>query len=297
MNETDTARQVEQVLDLAGHGMHVFPLRPDGKRPAVKEWQQRATTEKNAIVRAWSHGPYGVGIACGPSGLVVVDLDTVKGDTPPDEWTLPGITDGADVLAELHARHGARWPFGTTPAVRTASGGQHLYYRSPVDGEIRNSAGHLGWKIDVRAVGGYVVAPPSTANGAPYRWLTGLDAELLALPEWLGELAVAARHEPVHAAVLPLTPPRTTRPGYAAAALRAEADAVRTATPGTRNDTLHRTAFKLGTLAGRGDLTPAEIVDELLAAAATNGLGPTETEKTITSGLRSGMHHPRGAVV
>lgn len=290
------ARWVEQVLGLAARGMHVFPLRPNDKRPAIKDWQQRATTDEAPIVRAWSHGPYGVGIACGLSRLVVVDLDTAKGDTPPDEWALPGITDGADVLAELHDRYSARWPFGATPSVRTASGGMHLYYRAPAEREIRNSAGRVGWKIDVRAAGGYVVAPPSIMAGSPYEWTTGLDVEPAGLPGWLAELATPHTEQPP-TAVLPPLPGRRNGHGYGAAALRAEVDAVRTATPGTRNDTLHRAAFNLGTLAGRGDLAPAEIVDELLAAAAAIGLGSTETEKTITSGLRAGMHHPRGAAV
>ncbi|MFH8343763.1 bifunctional DNA primase/polymerase [Streptomyces sp. NPDC018045] len=287
-------QQVERVLDLAAHGLYVFPLRPNDKRPAVSDWQQRATTDPHRIERAWSAGAYGVGIACGPSGLVVIDLDTAKGATPPDEWKLPGIVDGADVFAELHARHGARWPFGATPSVRTASGGMHLYYRAPAGREVRNSAGRLGWKIDVRAAGGYVVAPPSPVAGSLYRWETGPGVAPIDLPEWLAALAAPRAEQPL-ATVQPLPFARRNQRGYAAAALLDEVDKVRTAVPGTRNDTLHRAAFNLGTLAGRGDLAPAEIVDHLFVIAVAVGLGPTETEKTITSGLRAGMLHPRGA--
>ena len=54
--------------------------------------------------------PYNIGIATGASRLVVIiDLDKPKpGQVPPPEWALPGITDGADVLAALCERQG--WP-------------------------------------------------------------------------------------------------------------------------------------------------------------------------------------------
>jgi Bifunctional DNA primase/polymerase, N-terminal len=88
-------------LTAAERGWHVFPLVPDAKRPAVEDWEGRATTDPTRIRRCWSAGPYGVGIACGPSRLVVVDLDQPKpGQTPPQAWSRPGITCGADVLAD-----------------------------------------------------------------------------------------------------------------------------------------------------------------------------------------------------
>jgi hypothetical protein len=54
--------------------------------------------------------------------------------------------------------------------VRTASGGLHLYFKHPnhhVRTGIRVAPG-----LDVKASGGYVVAPPSVgANGKPYEWI------------------------------------------------------------------------------------------------------------------------------
>src|SRR5690349_6896433 len=55
-------------LSAAGRGWHVFPLRPDDKRPAIERWEQRATTDPDRIRRCWTAGPYGIGLACGPSG-------------------------------------------------------------------------------------------------------------------------------------------------------------------------------------------------------------------------------------
>ncbi|WP_255347783.1 bifunctional DNA primase/polymerase [Actinoplanes sp. N902-109] len=71
-------------LSAADRGWHVFPLRPDDKRPAIGKWEQRATIDPDRIRRCWTAGPYNVGIACGPSGLVVLDFDARKtGQTAP----------------------------------------------------------------------------------------------------------------------------------------------------------------------------------------------------------------------
>ncbi|MGI5512757.1 bifunctional DNA primase/polymerase [Streptomyces sp. CA-106131] len=289
MTGTRTAprRLVEDVLDLAASGMHVFPLIPDDKRPAVDRWEQRATTDPDRITRCWSHQPYGVGVACGPSRLVVVDLDTAKGDEPP----APGITCGEDVLALLYDIHGDRYPFGTAPTVRTASGGTHLYFRAPTGLGVRNSASRIGWKVDVRAQGGYVVAPPSTHQGNAYAWLTALDeAEPLPLPAWLAE---AAMPRPVIARPVAMPAAVKTAAGYAAAALRAEVERVLDATPGTRNHALVRAAFSLGQLAAGGQLPAALVAESLYAAGQSIGLPPREVETTVTSGMRAGAKKPR----
>ncbi|WP_443044077.1 bifunctional DNA primase/polymerase [Streptomyces sp. NBC_00322] len=78
------------------------------------------------------HAPYNIGIATGPSGLVVVDLDLPKhpDDTPPAEWAIPGVNNGADVLAVLCERHRQPYP-DDTHTVRTWSGGTHLYFAAP----------------------------------------------------------------------------------------------------------------------------------------------------------------------
>ena len=88
-------------LACASRGWHVFPLAPGGKRPAIKQWEQRATTDPDRIRRCWGTGGYNIGIATGPSNLVVVDLDI------PKQATLDGDTieaTGADNFTELAAR-------------------------------------------------------------------------------------------------------------------------------------------------------------------------------------------------
>src|SRR5690606_31180538 len=83
--------------------------------------------------------------------------------------------------------------------------------------------------------------------------------------------------------------------GYAAAALDQEADAVRTAPQGTRNDTLNKAAFSLGQLVAGGELDEATVVTVLTDAARSAGLTEKEIGKTINSGLSKGKLNPRTA--
>ena len=71
---------LSSALSLAERGWHVFPCVPGGKRPALRgSWQDHATTEPARIRAWWSRAAYNIGIACGPSGLVVIDLDVPHG--------------------------------------------------------------------------------------------------------------------------------------------------------------------------------------------------------------------------
>src|SRR6266536_6579174 len=118
-------------LGHARRGWRVFPLRPGDKRPAVRDWEARATTDPTRIERAWRADRFNIGIACGPSGLVVVDLDRPKpGQVPPPAYRMPGVRDGGDVLAVLCEANDQPLPVDTY-TVRTASGGTHLYYAAP----------------------------------------------------------------------------------------------------------------------------------------------------------------------
>lgn len=141
-------------LVAAGRGWSVFPLVPGEKTPAVRGWEQRATTDRRQIYRWWAGGAgFNVGIACGPSGLVVVDLDDRGEDEPPEAFV--GARGGQDVFATLATAADAPVPIDTY-TVATPSGG-HLYFRAPGEHVLRDSAGALGWRVDTRATGGYVV--------------------------------------------------------------------------------------------------------------------------------------------
>ncbi|MGH3627216.1 MAG: bifunctional DNA primase/polymerase, partial [Sciscionella sp.] len=240
---------MDAALDTAARGWHVFPLRPGDKRPAVRDWEARATTDRARIERCWRTGAYNVGIACGPSRLVVIDLDTPKGGAvPPQAWQLDGVRTGLDVLAVLADRAGETLPVATY-SVRTTSGGEHLYYAAPGGAEFRNTAGTLGWLVDTRAVGGYVVAAGSTVADRDYAVLD--DSDAAPLPGWLAKLLTAPDRRPAPAGALDeLLAAVRRRSGYAEAALRGELDTVLAAQPGNRNHTLNASAYALGRLIG-----------------------------------------------
>jgi len=271
-------------LSLAARSWHVFPCVPGGKQPALRDnWQQLATTDPARILRWWTRMPFNIGISCGPSGLVVIDLDVAKprrdDDKPP--------ASGADSLAELCTRQGHPYP-NSTFTVSTPRG-THLYFQA-LSLPVRNSASRLGPLIDVRAAGGYVIAPGSQVSGRAYK-VANANCPV-SLPRWIARLltdqptpATAARQIPA-----PGTPQATP---YALAALREETAIVATARPGTRNDTLNRAAFSLGQLVAASLLPASAVMTALADAAARCGLPGNEADRTIRSGMASGARHPR----
>ncbi|MGK5555854.1 bifunctional DNA primase/polymerase [Actinomadura kijaniata] len=292
-------------LACATRGWHVFPLTPRGKKPVrgFADWEANATTDADRIRAFWARAPFNIGIACGPSNLVVLDLDVPKpGQTPPDEWAMDGVNDGADVLAALAERHGQPFPFETF-TVSTRRGGLHLYFTAPPGAELRNTSGRhrtgLGWLIDTRAHGGYVVAPGSFVelpDGAgPYTVLH--HTAPAPLPGWLAELLTARQAPPSLSA--PPAEGVADLDGYVQAALKGEAARIAATGPGARNWTLNKAAYNLGRLVGAGALPEQVARDVLWHAAAAhfttgpNSFTPVEARATITSALASGARNPR----
>jgi hypothetical protein len=281
-------RLLRTALSLAARGWHVFPGVPGGKSPALREnWKQLATTDPARIGRWWRHRPYNICIACGPSGLVVLDLD-VAGHGQADGDDCGTLATGAEELARICQEHGEPFPGGTF-AVQTPSGGQHFYFTAP-DIRILNSAGRIGPLIDVRSDGGYVVAPGSRSGGKRYEITSPMPP--VALPMWLAKLAQAPEQR---AAAADRHPAIGISCGgaYANAALRNEAENVASAPEGTRHDTLNRAAFNLGQLIAEGLLAAGDVAGTLAEAATAVGLKPTETRRIIRSGMDAGHLNPR----
>ncbi|WP_432073050.1 bifunctional DNA primase/polymerase [Streptomyces wuyuanensis] len=272
-------------LDAAARGWPVLPLRPGGKRPALHgeaactgtgvctgghvKWEQRATTDPDRIRVAWATGAFNVGIATGPAGLVVVDLDKPKGssDTP------CGVT----TFTALCERTGQ--PVPSTRTVRTARGGRHLYFLAPENVRLHNTQESLGPNIDTRARGGYVVAPGSTLPAGTY--VTEDDRPPATLPEWLCAL-LTPRQSSRGLMVAPVAP-RSSR--CATAALNAETAAVATTTEGGRNARLLAGARAIGRFVAWGDL-PRDVVEQAFQGAGElAGLPPAECRATIRSAL------------
>ena len=128
------------------------PRRCSRRHPRVRGGFKVATTDARQIEEWWRKWPdANVGIATGAvSGIMVIDVDGEK---------------GLAMLLALVAQHGALPP---TAVVKTARG-WHLYFLMPAGCQrIPCSSGD---GLDVRADGGYVVAPPSRhASGHIYQW-------------------------------------------------------------------------------------------------------------------------------
>ena len=136
----------------------------DGKRPLVKRWQESGYKPDFRFIErmAKAHPNANLGISCGPSGLVVVDVDD------------PKLLDAA------------RDRFGVTPiTIATPSSGFHLYYRRGSSSvRSRNLRRNAGLAIDIRAEGGLIVAPPSInpQRGKQYSFLSGSWDQIPDLP-------------------------------------------------------------------------------------------------------------------
>jgi hypothetical protein len=285
---------LSSALAAADAGWHVFPCAPGSKRPALREnWQDVATTDRDRIRDWWARRPYNIGIACGPSGLVVIDLDVAR-DGPDGRPALDGPASGADALQRLCRAHGQRYPAGTY-TVDTPSGGSHLYFTAPA-APVRNSAGRLGPLIDIRAHGGYVVGDGSLIDRRRYAARGDFLPLALPLPGWIARLLL---EEP---ALPEITPPRPALDrgqgrAYALAAFREETRRVAEARVGTRNDTLNRAAFSLGQLVAAGLIPPLPVMTGLADAAARAGLPADEARRTIRSGMAAGARKPRPSPV
>ncbi|GAA3226059.1 bifunctional DNA primase/polymerase [Actinocorallia longicatena] len=290
-------------LAAARRGWHVFPLRPGHKTPLAgfTDWEQHATADPDRIAAFWGRRPFNVAVACGPSRLVVIDLDTPKpGKTPPPEWDLPGINEGADAFALLCERAGQPFPTNTF-AVRTRRDGLHLYYDVPPGLDLRNTNGRHGWLIDTRAGGGYVVGPGSHValpDGTGTYDVVN-DAPPAPLPGWLLEILTAPIPTPTPQLGARLSGDVADLDGYLQAALNGEARRVVEAQIGGRNHALNKAAYNLGRLVGAGAL-PEPVVRETLTEAVSIHLSPgrdgfTETEAlaTINAALTAGARRPR----
>ena len=134
-----------------------------GKHPRAYHWQREAVERPEDVIG--SH----VGFRTG-DGIVVIDCDVDKAT---------GAQVGLDTVRGILGCE------PTTYRVRTRSGGVHLYYRiDPAGpaGALKNSVKRLPG-VDVRAAGGYVVAPPTPGwayEGGGWEWLPeGLLTALL----------------------------------------------------------------------------------------------------------------------
>jgi hypothetical protein len=250
-------------IEAARRGWAIFPAHPGGKRPAICRWEQRASADPDHVAAAWrgQFSGFNYGIACGPSGLVVLDLDVAVGKP-----------DGRVVFLRLCRREGVDQP-PQTFMVSTPRGGVHLYFSAPELSEIRNSAGRVGVCIDVRGRGGYVIGPGSVVGERVYEVATNMA--VAPLPGWLAGLAEPSVMPPTPALHAPPPPSTLSRHGGGVGLVLFVANLA----VGERNNGLFWAASRAAEI-GRADVLAA-----LVFAATATGLPEDEAWRTVRSAL------------
>ena len=266
-------RLMRAALLLAERGMAIFPLHPGTKRPAVRrDWEGCATTSIEQIERWWHRAPYNIGVATGPSKLVVVDLDAPHRSTQ-------GARHGRQVLSDLAVEAGVRLPerdvhscdsrWRPAPLLPGTRGSDpHQHSGAPRAAHRHESSRRIRRRSRARI------------NGRIYRITSA--TEPTPLPSWIED-----RLRPRPSA---LTVPDVRHTAYVEAAVRNEAARVIDAVPGTRNSVLFQAAAKLGRFVPGGQLTDDDIRSTLVDASARHvgieGFTVREAARTIDSGLR-----------
>ncbi len=161
---------IEAALEYIAMGFRVFPVKAD-KKPYTQHGLKDAT-ESEEIVRQWWEKWPNAGIALVTDGFIVLDFDKKSG--------------GHESKAAIEKKYG---PLLSTRTHRTGGGGLHYLYRNTSDLDIRNTVNLGGYKgVDLRANGGYIVAPPSKhESGTRYEVLD--DSDISPVPDWLLGLA------------------------------------------------------------------------------------------------------------
>jgi hypothetical protein len=147
--------------------------RSAGKHPLArfaKNGVKDATTDP-AQIKKWfkAHPSANLAIAMGGAlRLIALDSDPRNG--------------GDASVCDLVEAHGDAWL--ETHTVRTGGNGNHFLYRLPEGVEVHK--GKIAPGIDVKAAGGYLVAPPSVhASGRTYE--VEKNIEIAVAPDWLIE--------------------------------------------------------------------------------------------------------------
>jgi RecA-family ATPase len=154
-------------LPLAERGIPVIPVLPNQKRCVLPEWQTKATTDRDQILR-WDaeNASYNVGCVGKPQGVVILDCDVV----------------GLKKRIEQETEH----TFPPTLIVKSGGkGAAHIYMLQNEWSRKLGNRSAIGL-FDLQSIDKYVVGPGSTLGaGQVYRII---DASTLAeFPEWLYE--------------------------------------------------------------------------------------------------------------
>ena len=273
-----------------------------GNHPVDVGWPEVATSDPEQAARWWRKLEPGtlipvdwrpranVGIAMsGKHFITDVDVDAGK---------------QGDASLERLVEQGGGEAMPDTMSWQTGGGGRQSVLLAPEGVEIRNSASKIAPDIDIKAPGGYGIAPPSVSGKGEYRMLSDISPDVQP-PAWLDAwLREQHRQRTEHIRSYPAGDPRQLpRDGltkrahaYLTATLGSAAKAVSTAKPQTRNNTLNDEAFALFAKFGRAGLLSADDIGAALSAAAQEcGLDDRAIYATISSAARGGQIKDRTA--
>lgn len=176
---------IDYALSYAKQGWYVIPLhsivngkctctrkcKSPGKHPRFSKWQDKATTDPEIIKQFWIKYPdANIGILTGKkSGLVVIDIDPRN--------------NGDKSLNDLIETYPDFKSMLDTYTISTGGNGTHYYYT--YSSAFKSFKKHgLGEGIDIKADGGYILAPPSNhKSGGIYQ--VANDTEAIRLPQML----------------------------------------------------------------------------------------------------------------
>lgn len=255
----------EWAVNLIDRGWWVFPIPPNTK-VGWKGWPEASTNDYEYVRDTWPDDDANIGIHCGPSGLLVLDIDVVGSYS--------------DALSEV----------GTTAipdtfTVQTASGKWHLYFSVPLENAFTNRVKVEGTQVDVRVNNGLVVGPGSMIDGSEYKIIYDDPVAPLSdsprLAKWV---------KPKPRTVRPVTRSiwdRNKRSNQKAK--DGILQIILEAPDGELNSRLYWASCRAGEMVAIGEWEMAEAELALTQAATEANLEPWRIGPTIQSGLRRGM--------
>jgi hypothetical protein len=242
-----------KALDLARHGVPVFPCNPGDKRPLTTSGFKDAMCDPDVVHLWWTEHPEAlIGVPTG-TRFVVVDADLQHEDAR--QW----LEDNR-----------SRLPLTRTHTTR--SGGRHWLF-APND-QIKCSAGRLGPHIDTRGVGGYIIWWP--AHG-----LKVLHAKVFApVPDWVLE---AFKPAPI----IHFPAPVVSSPAFARRKFNGIIRTIAGARVGERNTVGFWGACRFAEMVRLGELGRNDAIEITIEAAGRTGMTRAEAQALIKSAFRT----------
>lgn len=148
-------------------GLSIIPTGRN-KKPLIDSWKQyesiRPTIEE--ITTWWDKWPEAnPALVTGKvSGVVALDLD------------------------KKHNRTSKEFQIPPTASAISGNGGEHFFFKYPLNGPVKTSSAISGYGVDSRGDGGYILLSPSeNENGGKYTWIVPFESkeDLAVMPDWL----------------------------------------------------------------------------------------------------------------